>query len=163
MTTLKKTDSIDRSAIEELRGDAAPLYRKYPGQIYEQGAFVEMDECGFISASYNPEIGNAVPMYVYQRRTLRFGITPYLSGDKLADIVASEKITNLLATIYAGHDVRWDGSNHRGHLDGEAESALDELAEYLDRVEPSEETAQAIMFDELVGYTTEAETRMRQI
>ena len=71
-----------------------------------------------------------------------------LRGDKLADIVASEKVTNLLATIYAGHDVRWDGSNHRGYLDGEAESALDELADYLDRIEPSEETAQAIMDEE---------------
>ena len=148
MTTLKKPAHIDLSAIEELRGDAAPLYRKYPGHIREQAAFVEMGEYGFVSASYNPEIGNAVPMYVWERRTLRFGITPYLSGDELADIVTSEEVANLLAIIYAGHDVRWDGSNHRGHLDGEAESALDELAEYLDRVEASEETAQAIMDEE---------------
>ena len=148
MTTLKKPASVDLSAIEELRGDAAPLYKKYSDYQHEQDAFVEMDEYGFISASYNPESGNAVPMDVWQRRTLRFGITPYLSGDELADIVTSEEVTNLLATIYAGHDVRWDGSNHRGHLDGEAESALDELAEYLDRVEPSEEIAQAIMDEE---------------
>ena len=148
MTTLKKPSPIDLSAIEELRGDAAPLYCKYSGQHQPQDAFVEMDEYGFVSASYNPEIGNAVPMYVWQRRTLRFGITPYLSGDELADILSQEKIKNWFATIYAGHDVRWDGSNHRGHLDGEAESALDELAEYLDRVEPSEETAQAIMDEE---------------
>ena len=151
MTTLKKPSPIDLSAIEELRGDAAPLYKKYPSQIHEQDAFVEMDEYGFISASYNPEIGNAVPMYVWQRRTLRFGITPYLSGDELADILSQEKIKNWFATIYAGHDVRWDGSNHRGYLDGEAESALDDLADYLDRIEPSEETAQAIMDEENEG------------
>ena len=148
MTTLKKPSHIDLSAIEELRGDAAPLYCKYPRQHHAQDAYVEMDEYGFISASYNPEIGNAVPMDVYQRRTLRFGITPYLSGHQLADILSQEKVKNLFATIYAGHDVRWDGSNHRGYLDGEAESALDELADYLDRVEPSEETAQAIMDEE---------------
>ena len=148
MTTLKKPASVDLSAIEELRGDAAPLYKKYSDYQHEQDAFVEMDEYGFISASYNPEVGNAVRMDVYQHRTLRFGITPYLSGDELADIVTSEEVTNLLAIIYAGHEVRWDGSNHRGYLDGEAESALDELADYLDRVEPSEETAQAIMNEE---------------
>ena len=148
MTTLKKPSHIDLSAIEELRGDAAPLYCKYSGQHQPQDAFVEMDEYGFVSASYNPEVGNAVRMDVYQRRTLRFGITPYLSGDELADIVTSEEVTNLLAIIYAGHDVRWDGSNHRGYLDGEAESALDELADYLDRIEPSEETAQAIIDEE---------------
>ena len=148
MTTLKKRASVDLSAIEELRGDAAPLYCKYHGQIHEQDAFVEMDEYGFISASYNPEIGNAVRMDVYQRRTLRFGITPYLSGDELADILSEENVKNLFATIYAGHDVQWDGSNHRGYLDGEAESAFEELADYLDRIEPSEETAQAIMDEE---------------
>ena len=87
-------------------------------------------------------------MDVYQRRTLRFGITPYLSGDELADIVTSEEVTNLLAIIYAGHDVRWDGRNNFGYLDGEAESALDELADYLDRIEPSEETAQTIIDEE---------------
>ena len=148
MTTLKKRASVDLSAIEELRGDAAPLYCKYHGQIHEQDAFVEMDEYGFISASYNPEIGNAVRMDVWKRRTLRFGITPYLSGDELADILSEENVKNLFATIYAGHDVRWDGSNHRGYLDGEAESAFEELADYLDRIEPSEETAQAIMDEE---------------
>ena len=148
MTQLKKPSHIDLSAIEELRGDAAPLYCKYPGQIHEQDAYVEMDEYGFVSASYNPEVGNAVRMDVYQRRTLRFGITPYLSGDELADIVTSEEVTNLLAIIYAGHDVRWDGRNNVGHLDGEAESAIDELADYLDRVAPSEETAQTIIDEE---------------
>ena len=148
MTTLKKPASIDLSAIEELRGDAAPLYKKYSDYLPEQDAYVEMDEYGFISASYNPEIGNAVPVDVYQRRTLRFGITPYLSGDELVDIVTSEEVTNLLAIIYAGHDVRWDGRNNVGYLDGEAESAFDELADYLDRVEPSEETAQAIVDEE---------------
>ena len=148
MSTLKKPSHIDLSAIEELRGQTSPLYRQYPRQHQPQGAFIELDEYGFISASYNPEIGNAVPMYVWQRRTLRFGITPYLSGDEVADIIADEEVQNLLIRIHAGHEVRWDGSNHRGHLDGEAESALEELAEYLDRVEPSEQTAQAIMFDE---------------
>ena len=148
MPKLKKPASIDLSAIEELRGDAAPLYCKYPRQHHAQDAYVEMDEYGFISASYNPEVGNAVRIDVYQRRTLRFGITPYLSGDELADIVTSEEVTNLLAIIYAGHDVRWDGRNNVGYLDGEAESAFDELADYLDRVEPSEETAQTIIDEE---------------
>ena len=139
MTTLKKPASIDLSAIEELRGDAAPLYRKYPRQFHEQDAYVEMDEYGFISASYNPEIGNAVPMDVYQRRTLRFGITPYLSGHQLADILSQEKVKNLFATIYAGHDVRWDGRNNFGYLDGGAKSALAELEEYFDRIVEEEE------------------------
>ena len=151
MTTLKKPASIDLSAIEELRGDAAPLYCKYSNQIHEQDAYVEMDEYGFISASYNPEVGNAVRIDVHQRRTLRFGITPYLSGDELADILSEEKVKNLFATIYAGHDVRWYGHGHMGYLDGEAESAFDDLADYLDRIEPSEETAQAIMDEENEG------------
>ena len=148
MPKLKKPASIDLSAIEELRGDAAPLYKKYSDYLPEQDAYVEMDEYGFISASYNPEVGNAVRMDVYQRRTLRFGITPYLSGDELADILSQEKVKNLFATIYAGHDVQWDGRNNVWYLDGEAESAIDELADYLDRVEPSEETAQAIIDEE---------------
>ena len=141
MTQLKKPASIDLSAIEELRGDATPLYCKYSGQHQPQDAFVEMDEYGFVSASYNPEVGNAVRMDVWARRTLRFGITPYLSGDELADILSQEKVKNWFATIYAGHDVRWDGRNNFGYLDGEAESALDELMVYLDWVEPSNEEA----------------------
>ena len=144
MTTLKKPASIDISAILGLCLDVAPLYHRYPGQHYPQDAFIEIDERGVVTAFSNPEIGNAVPAAVFLSHTLRFDITPYVSGDDLADLIGSDEVVGLLTRLYEGHTVEWDGNNHRGKLTFDAKRARDELADIFEQVQPSEETVLAI-------------------
>lgn len=112
---------------ENLRGEIAPLYSRYQGQINAQPAYVELDEDGNVSADYSGEIGNAVPMTVWHRRTLRWSVSNQVRGDELADLLESDEVVALLERVYLGHTVEWDGNNHTGSLDDDARAASDEL------------------------------------
>jgi len=53
------------------------VYCRYPGQSSTQPTYVEFDQStGDLRATYNPEIGNAVPADVWSGQVLRFGIPP---------------------------------------------------------------------------------------
>lgn len=116
---------------DNLRGEPAPLYHVYPRQTKPQPAYVELDEDGDVSADYNGEIGNAVPMAVWHRRTLRFDVSPRVGGDDLADFLESDAVVALLERIHAGHTVEWNGNNHVGTLDDDAQAAAEALMEAL--------------------------------
>lgn len=118
---------LDFSQIESLRGVQAPLYERYQGQSEPQPAGIYLTESGIVVADYSGLIGGAIPFDEYHNRTLSWGITPYLSGDKIADTVLDPKIVNLLQKVYDGHTVEWDGNNNVGRLDQTAQSAYDEL------------------------------------
>ncbi|MFN2310174.1 MAG: hypothetical protein ABR553_10670, partial [Gammaproteobacteria bacterium] len=120
--------SIDTS---NLRGEIAPLYNRYPGQTEPQPSYVEMDEDGFVSTNYSGEIGNGVPSYVWHGRTLRFSVPSDVRGDALADLLEGAEVVALLERIHAGHEVEWDGNNHRGYLDDDAQEAQGELEHIL--------------------------------
>ncbi len=111
----------------------APLYCKYPGQTHEQPAYIEMDEDGNVSADYSGEIGNAVTAYVWHKRTIRWSICAAANGDALADFLRRDDVVALFERVHAGHAVEWDGSNHTGSLDDDAQSASDELQEMINR------------------------------
>ncbi|TQV62730.1 MAG: hypothetical protein FNT15_05840, partial [Sulfurovum sp.] len=112
-----------------LRNELIPLYEKYSGQFNEQPAYVEMDEDGNVCADYSGEIGNAEPMSVWNGRTLQWSVDAAANGDSLADLLESAKVKSLLERVYQGHDVHWDGSNHVGRLNDDAEEASNALDE----------------------------------
>lgn len=120
--------TIDTS---NLRGEAAPLYKRYPHQNQPQRAHVEMDEDGNVRAEINGEIGDAVPMHVWHGRTLRWSVSPYVRGDSLADLLESEKVRALFERVHNGHSVEWNGQNMVGRLDEDAEAAALELEAIL--------------------------------
>ena len=87
------------------------LLNIYPNETKPQGSFIELDlSSGRMSARYDPEIGNAVPMDVWHGIVRRY----YLPGPLLA------KAVNALMEDIAGHaqaildhvEVVWDGSNN---------------------------------------------------
>ncbi len=119
-------------AIDSLRGERVPLYRRYPRQTEPQPAHVEMDEDGEVSADYSGEIGGAVPMSVWHHRTLRWSVPADVRGAALADLLESAEVRTLLARIHAGHAVEWDGSNHAGLLSEDAHEASEALQALLD-------------------------------
>ena len=109
------------------------LHQQYPGQNNVQGTFVELDlETGRMEASYNPEIGNAVPVAVWHDRVLRFDLSGPLRG-----AVATELLHDLAPDaqiVLDRAEIDWDGNNHVGKLDevGAAASARMEkiIAQY---------------------------------
>lgn len=112
---------------DNLRGEIAPLYCRYPQQTNAQPAYVEMDEDGNVSADYSGEIGNAVPMAVWHKRTLRWAVSSSVRGDELADLLERDDVVALLERVYLGHSVEWDGNNHVGRLDDDAQTASEAL------------------------------------
>lgn len=134
---------IDVSAIEKLRNKQAPLYYHYPRQNEPQDAYIEMDKDGNVSADFNGEIGPGVDSSVWDQQTLRYSITPEISGTALVDLVTSEPVAGLLARIHAGHRIEWDGNNYVGRLSQDANQASEKLDRILDEVKPDIEVCSA--------------------
>jgi hypothetical protein len=100
------------------------LYCRYQGQTSPQPCYVELDcEDDTLTAAYNGEIGNAVPITVWHNRCLRWPIPALREG------AALELLTELLPIcerIVAGYESVWDGSNHVGKYTDAAEDAASE-------------------------------------
>ena len=135
MTTLK---------IANLRGEIAPLYCRYQGQTSAQGAWVQMDEDGTITASYNAEIGGSVTFDVFHNRTLTWGVAARVRGDALADLLESAEMRALFERVYDGHSVEWDGNNNVGRLDADAREASDEIEAALTAIGEDDDAMGAV-------------------
>jgi hypothetical protein len=123
-TTLTLTDSVLSPAA------LAPLYCRYERQTSPQRAYVELTEEGRVSADYSGEIGNSTPATVWHNRTLRWAVPSAISGAALTELV--QEILPLLERVHAGHSVEWDGSNHVGRLDADADEAHDEIERVIE-------------------------------
>lgn len=86
-------------------------------------------EDGEMSARYNPEIGNGIPMSVHLGRT-RWVEIPLLTTAAANALL--EEVAPLAERILAGSRIEWDGNNNRGYLDEDADAALEELTERCD-------------------------------
>lgn len=117
-------------SIDSLREEVSPLYLKYDREINPQGAYIEIDEAGEVTADSNAEIGNGIPMTVYHGRTRRIPCPCSVVGSELADFLEGEGLA-LLERIHAGHEVEWDGNNHVGSLEKDAQAAEVELERSL--------------------------------
>ena len=90
--------------------DRHPVHRQYPGQSQPQGAYIALDcRDGNVWASYNPEIGDAVPLDVRNGHVLRFAISPYADGAWIN--ATMEALRPMFAAIIAGYDSHWNGRN----------------------------------------------------
>lgn len=130
--------------LDNLADNLAPLYHRYPGQTGPQPAYVQLDEDGDVTADWSGEIGNAVPMHVWHGRTLRWGVSESVRCDVLAELLRGDALP-LLERIYAGHSVEWNGHNHVGRLDNDAQEASDALERML--ADLSGEAHQAQVWD----------------
>ncbi|MEW6647203.1 MAG: hypothetical protein AB1450_08400 [Pseudomonadota bacterium] len=115
-----------------LREKIAPLYHRYQSQSEAQDAYVEMTENGTVSADWDGEI-SGTPADVWHNRTLRWSVPSTVRGDELADLLERADVIALLERVYLGHTVEWDGNNHVGHLDDDADEASGELARIFER------------------------------
>ena len=97
-------------------------YRKYFGQCQCQDAYIELDcKSGVLSASYDAEIGNAVPFSVYHGHDQRWGISPYMKIKAINKLL--EKIEPWAQQIIDGYEEYWDGNNNVARFDKSAKEA----------------------------------------
>ena len=94
----------------------APVYCKYRGQELPQPAYLQLDLRGEpeLTAGYNPEIGNAVPMYVWEGKALRWPLSPYTSRESLESLNSHEHFQTAVKEIIDGVDV--EANKHYIHL-----------------------------------------------
>ena len=152
--------------LADLYDEMAPLYLHYDGQTDAQPAYVSLDlKTGEIDARANGEIGNAVPFSVWHRLVLRYSVPAEIRGGALQALVAD--LLPLLERVYAGGEIRWDGSNHVGSLDDAATDAEGEIRLRLDEIDAKadcvavwspEDWLEASSLDELID---ESETVAR--
>lgn len=124
-------NTINTSAVEELRKEIAPLHHQYPGQCSVQPAYLELYEDGSVSADWDGEIGGGTPMNVWNGRSIRWSLPDSLTGEAVADFLAREDVAALLARIHEGHSVEWDGSNNVGRLTEDAAEAQQDLEQLI--------------------------------
>lgn len=128
-STSPATDTASGVTITPVEGDE--LHHQYPGQTAPQDCYVQLIcETGALSASWNGEIGNAVPVGVWHRRVLRWNIPALTEGAANALL---EEIAPLAERVVAGYSERWDGSNHVGEFDADADDAIEAIARLCDR------------------------------
>lgn len=132
--------TIDEPSFEGI----APVYEKYDSEFQAQPAYIRMDEGGEIDAWVNGEIGNAVPAFILNGRTLTWHVPSNVRGDALLAFVQEHR--SLFERVYLGHDVAWDGNNHVGKLDADAQEASEEI-----------ETKTESLHEETVGVCSMAE------
>lgn len=115
--------------------DTLDLYEHYYGQTNLQPAYLEL-EGSELRAGYNPEIGNAVPEYAWNRRALRWTIPPltaYAANALMRDLLP------LMERVAAGYTIEWDGSNNVGRLTPGAEDASEAVQRQIDDTEWGEQ------------------------
>ena len=110
-----------------------PPYCQYNGQYEAQDVYIEIDPDGkTVSMDYDPEIGGGVPEDVYHKIIMRY----YLPRDTVPTVSsANDILSNLLPLaerVVAGHSIEWNGINHVGVLDDDAQMASECIRDTID-------------------------------
>lgn len=100
------------------------LLNTYPGQTQPQGRYIEVSANGELRIDWNSEIGNAVPVRVYNNIVRRIHGN-WQTKQAARDFVASHR--NEFLALVNGMGEKWDGSNHIGTLTVEASAALEKI------------------------------------
>jgi hypothetical protein len=135
------------------------LYCKYASQLNPQPCYVELDcDKETLSASYNGEVGNAVPFTVYHGHDQRWGI-PCLTADAVNEFM--EEILPLAQKIVDGYESIWNGHNHVADFTEDAQEAIEEIeskCDELERTTDESNTVQVWNISEWITDTVKATT-----
>ena len=102
---------------DEYKLQLAPVFLQYPSNASPQSAYVYLDENGDVWGDPDYQSGT-MSNDVYHNRTLRFQISPCLTGKDLDSLL--KEISPLLQEVHDDHSVEWDGSNMVGRISDEA-------------------------------------------
>lgn len=120
---------VDGLAVELPRA-RKDYFCQYPGREYPQGAYLQLRlsaEPPHLCATFNGEVGTAVPEDVYHGHTLRFD---FPCNALLKDVrEAMRHVAPLCAQLAKGYDTRFDGQSMVGVYD---HALRDKIQETLD-------------------------------
>ena len=125
------------------------LFEQYAGQTKPQRAYIALDlRDGTMTAGYNPEIGNAIPMDVWQGLIRRWYMPPFAA--ETANRIMQD-MAELAQRVLDGAEILWDGngSNMIGRLTDDAQAAVKEIGQELDLSAVDDEDD--ICFDPMLG------------
>ncbi len=101
------------------------LHCQYSSQTSAQTCYVELDLAAHtLHASYDAEIGNAVPLSVWHGHDRRYPI-PCLTADAANKLMG--EILPLAERVLAGYESIWDGNNNVARLSDDADEAEREI------------------------------------
>lgn len=117
------------------------LYRKYQTQMEPQPCYVELDcRTGVLQATWNAEIGNAVPFSVWHGHEHRWSI-PTLTA-----VAANEFLAELVEPcqrIIDGYTSEWDGHNLVARYTQDAWDAIDVVSRMAEQDWDQDDQVQA--------------------
>ena len=129
MTTTNAAENTESTVTIARVEGTYDLHQHYRGQTAAQPCHVELDcDGGSLRASYDGIIGSGVPFSVWHSRTLRWQI-PCLTADAANALL--DEVLPIAERIVAGYSCRWDGHNHVGAFDEDAEAAREEMASLI--------------------------------
>lgn len=110
------------------------IFMQYPSQTEPQDMYISLDlEDGELTASYNGEIGNAVPSNVWHGHTRRYYFPGILSVESINSIMAELK--PLAQKIIDGYESVYNGNNYVARLSPDAITAEEELENIVSNTE----------------------------
>lgn len=89
-------------------GTVAPLYKKYPAELYPQPAYLEFDPKGdelALEADYYGGIGGGVPSKVWNNVIIRFDVSPFVLRSEIEALAYNERLESLLQRIREGFSI----------------------------------------------------------
>ena len=114
------------------------LHCHYDRQTQQQECYIALN-CRekILTASYNGEIGNAIPFSVFHGHIRRYGI-PCVIADAANELM--DEILPLAQRIVDGYESRWDGNNMVAALSHDAKLAEANMEKIIDDYEADEHT-----------------------
>jgi hypothetical protein len=101
------------------------LHYHYEGQANAQSCYVELDcEQEVLTATYNSEIGNAVPFSFWHGHDQRWCI-PCLNAPAANNLLQS--IQPIAERVISGYESIWDGNNFIAKFTDDAQAAIEEI------------------------------------
>jgi hypothetical protein len=109
-------------------------YHVYDGQCQAQPAFVEFNcQTGELSSDWDGEIGNGVPVDVWNKLRLRWSIPSALDVYSINDLM--ETIEGYCQDVSDGFENVWDGSNWVGKYTEKAQDAKEAIEHLIENAQ----------------------------
>ena len=138
--------------------DRTALYCRYDGQVNPQSVYIWLDPIErTMGASYNAEIGNAVPSDVWHGLTRRYSLPGALTAEAANGVMS--QIAPLAQRVCDGFEDVWDGNNTVGRLTEDAQDAEEDIREAIDRGVYTEDYVEVWDADEWFAETGEHNVR----
>lgn len=105
-----------------------PLYCHYEEQEKPQFSYVKLQpEAGILTAEYNTDIGNAVPLAASNSRIFLWAVPERISSENLRILL--EEIRPLAEQLCAGYSREFNGTDFVGQLTGKARETYGKIEE----------------------------------